>query len=392
MDKIAKRKNVIVNTIYFLIIIGAFYAVVKYALGLILPVIIALFIAMMLQKPVNALSKKIGRGHGVISTVCVLLLFALVSFILWLIGLKAVDEVKSFWEFLRSQVNEIPSLVSSFRAWLLELIRFLPDRIEATVADYINQTVTLDASDLMGSETAQQSAISGLGGLAKLAVTPLSGAWSTVKQIPSIALSVVITIVTSCFLTADYGTLTAFIKRQMRPEKADQVAKTKKLILMSLKKIGLAYLAIIAITTTELCIGLGILKLAHIYTSGYLFLVSLCIAIIDIVPVLGTGTVLLPWAVISFCTHKVGMGIGLLVIYAVITVIRQVLEPKLVAGQFDLPAFVTIIAMYIGIKLFGPLGIFILPLTVIVLKLLSDEGIITFIHTEAGDKKAAETE
>ena len=71
------------------------------------------------------------------------------------------------------------------------------------------------------------------------------------------------------------------------------------------------------------------------------------------------------------------MAIGLLILYAAITVIRQIVEPKLVAGQLGLPPFVTLIAMYLGLKIFGVLGVFILPIIAIMLKLLNDEGIIT---------------
>ena len=70
------------------------------------------------------------------------------------------------------------------------------------------------------------------------------------------------------------------------------------------------------------------------------------------------------------------MGIGLLVLYATVTVIRQIVEPKLVAGQLGLPPFVTLIAMYLGLKIIGVLGVFILPIIAIMLKLLNDEGII----------------
>ena len=86
------------------------------------------------------------------------------------------------------------------------------------------------------------------------------------------------------------------------------------------------------------------------------------------------------------------LGIGLLIIYAIITVIRQVIEPKIVAGQFEMPAFATIVSMYIGVKLFGALGIIILPLTVIIIKMLADEGIITAIHTKKGDEAAEKEE
>ena len=93
---------------------------------------------------------------------------------------------------------------------------------------------------------------------------------------------------------------------------------------------------------------------------------SIIIALIDIVPVLGTGTVMIPWSIYSFVTGEIGMGIGVLVIYAIISVIRQIIEPKLVAGQVGISPIITIIAMYVGIKVFGAIGIFILPFIVII--------------------------
>ena len=77
-----------------------------------------------------------------------------------------------------------------------------------------------------------------------------------------------------------------------------------------------------------------------------------------------------------FFSGDVAMGIGLLVIYGVITVVRQIVETKLVASQLGLPAFVTLMAMYIGSHLFGFVGLFLLPMTVMLLKVLNDDGVI----------------
>ena len=98
------------------------------------------------------------------------------------------------------------------------------------------------------------------------------------------------------------------------------------------------------------------LKLLNIYESNYIFIIAALTAIIDIVPVLGTGTVLLPWAAYNLLFGNFGMGVGLLVIYAAITVIRQIVEPKLVAGQVGLSPVVTVSALYLGLKVFGVLG------------------------------------
>ena len=99
-------------------------------------------------------------------------------------------------------------------------------------------------------------------------------------------------------------------------------------------------------------------------------------AVLDILPILGTGTVLIPWSLYSFVSGNIGLGIGLAIIYATVFVIRQVIEPKLVAGQLGLSPIVTIAALYFGLKLFGVIGMFVTPVFIIMLKLLNDEGII----------------
>ena len=80
----------------------------------------------------------------------------------------------------------------------------------------------------------------------------------------------------------------------------------------------------------------------------------------------------------------------MIIIYVCITVIRQVIEPKLVATQLGLPAFLTIVSMFIGSQIFGVIGIFILPITIVMLKLLDDEGILNITHkheTEGSEKE-----
>jgi predicted PurR-regulated permease PerM len=104
------------------------------------------------------------------------------------------------------------------------------------------------------------------------------------------------------------------------------------------------------------------------------FLLALLIALLDILPIVGTGTVLLPWALISFITGDFASGICLLVIYAVITVIRQFIEPKIVGDQVGLHPVATLIAMIVGTRLFGAIGLFGLPISLAIIKDLNDHG------------------
>ena len=205
---------------------------------------------------------------------------------------------------------------------------------------------------------------------------PLSGAWSVVKGIPSFILSAVVTVISCVFMTAEYDRVRDMILGMCSDERGKKIIEAKRTVTKGIGKLIKAYATLMLITFSEVFLGLNLMKLLGVYQGGYIAIIAFVTCIVDIIPVLGTGTILIPWAVYNFITADFGLAIGLLLLYAVITVIRQVIEPKLVANQVGLPSIVTIMAMFLGGRVLGPLGILILPLTVIVLKLMYDEGII----------------
>jgi sporulation integral membrane protein YtvI len=202
-------------------------------------------------------------------------------------------------------------------------------------------------------------------------------------------IAVVITLVASCFMTTEFPKVMQFFRLQVPERRRNDLDRAKVLLKSSLGKMGKAYALIMLVTFIEMSLGLTVLRLIGVFQSNYIIMIAAVTAIIDIVPVLGTGTVLLPWAAYSLITGSFGMGIGLLVLYAAITVIRQVIEPKLVAGQLGLSPIVTIAALYFGLKIFGVLGMLITPVLVIMLKLLNDEGIIHLWRSPARARKEA---
>lgn len=94
----------------------------------------------------------------------------------------------------------------------------------------------------------------------------------------------------------------------------------------------------------------------------YAFLLAAVIAVIDILPVLGVGTVLIPWATIAFIERNMRLGFGLLILYGVIVIVRQFAEPKIVGGTLGIHPLLTLAAMYLGFRLFGVAGMIIGPI------------------------------
>lgn len=106
----------------------------------------------------------------------------------------------------------------------------------------------------------------------------------------------------------------------------------------------------------------------------YAVFVALAIAVFDILPVLGTGGILLPWAVVLIIIGNVPLAIGIFVLYVVVTAIRNTIEPKIVGRQIGLHPLATLIAMFIGLKFFGIIGVFVFPVTLAILANMEKNG------------------
>ena len=384
MTSTEKKKKFIINIIYTVILVALFYLFFKFAFGTILPILCAVVAAMILQKPVNFICKKTPLKRGLVSALAVLFGFAVAISGLVLLLIWVGSEFKGFFQYVMIQFEDIPALVHKVEGYIANAIGFLPEKLETTVMEFVSEKLaSITAPTVTPDDSSMSIDLSMLS-------TPLMGIWNTAKQIPTTLVSIVVAIVACCFMTADFASVKRLVLGFFQPDTRTKIVRAKRLLFPSLGKMAKAYGIIITITFCELSLGLFLLKLMGIYDSGYIFVIAILTAIIDIVPVLGTGTVLIPWAVVSLLNANYPMAIGLIIIYACITVIRQIIEPKLVAAQLGIPAFLTIVSMFIGSQIFGVIGIFILPITIVMLKLLNDEGIIHIFHYTDNEEVKAE--
>lgn len=369
MAETDRKKKFIIDVLYIAIILALFYVFMRFGFGLLFPFLMAFFVAICLQRPTNFLTRKTHIPRGITSAVLVILVLLVVLIIVSLIGAKIVSEFKGFFSYLMSKFEDVPAFISQIENWFKHNLTFLPESVRTTISNSVSNFLENTFTTSNTAETPNSLDISSI-------ASPLWSVISSAKQIPSFLVAFLVSVVTCCFMTSDYPNIKEFIFRQLPEEKNEKVSKAKTIIFSFLGKMGKAYAIILSVTFVELLLGLSLLKIFKIYTGNYVFVIALLTAIIDIIPVLGTGSVLIPWALASFFTGSYALGIGILIMYAVITVVRQVMEPKLVAGQLGLPPFLTLMSMYIGSQIFGVFGIFLLPLTVITVKELNDEGII----------------
>lgn len=377
MNLVEKRRSMLINFTFYVLIAAAYYFFMKYAFWLVAPFIIAFAIAMFLQKPVRAISQKTKIKKNFIAAVAVLLILATLISLLVFVGYRIVVEFKGLGQYLIAKFNDLPALIQSAERWILSHLTFLPDQIESTavgaITDFADRLLLLLVEQKNTFSTTESSS----GGFdLSILSAPLGGLLSTAKQIPAILTATLISIIACFFLTCDYDNFTNTIKKSVSEEHEKALVKTKALFGGILSKMFKSYATIILITFCEVAIGLNIMKLIGVYDGGYITAISIVTAFVDIFPVLGTGTIMVPWAIINLFTGNIGLGIGLIILYAAISVIRQIIEPKLVSMNIGIHPVFTLLGMYLGVQLFGVLGIFILPITFFLAKALNDEGLI----------------
>lgn len=392
MTDTEKKRRTIINITYYAIILLIAFLAVRYALGVCLPIVVAFFIATVLQRPKNFLVRKTFLKKGSASVFSLFILLFIVVALITLIGVRAVEEIKGFIDYITLQIQNFDVFLTNIENAVMNFANKLPSFLSDTLSESLATIFTQIREYLAGQNTELTDSITGsLGNSFSFSwiTTPLSGVISTAMQIPSILIAVVITLVASCFMASDYEEITGFIKRQFPKEKRKDLSRAKNLLKTTLTKMAKAYALIMTVTFTEMFLGLTLLKLLGIYSSNFSVIIAIATAVVDIIPVLGTGTILIPWAVYSLIVGNYALAIGLAVIYAVITVIRQIVEPKLVAGQLGLSPIVTVSALYLGLKIFGVFGMIIAPVLLTMLKVLNDEGV---IHIWKSSKQEAAEE
>lgn len=380
VGKIESRRAFLINFLYFGVIVGLYYFIVKYALGYIFPFLFAAALAVFLQKPINKLKELMHiKSHGPISFVMVLLIVVIIVSLLCVAGFLIYYELRDFFVFLFGQFSSLNEMFETIEKLAVDVVAKLPTAIQDSATTLVNKV--FDKVDAFGTGEGSFDF--------SMLSAPLSGAWSVIKGMPSAVIAFLVTIISCFFMTADYEGVSALILSMIPEKKRAKAVSAKHTMTYGVGKMIRAYATIMLITFGEMFLGLYFMKLIGVYTGGYIAIIAFVTCVVDIVPVFGTGTVVIPWALYNLFFGSPKLGVGLLILYAVITVIRQIVEPKLVANQAGLPAIVTIMAMFVGTKLFGTFGILILPFTVIILKFMYDEGI---FGAKAAEKEAAVSE
>ena len=376
-EDIDRKKSFLINFAYALVLIAIYYVFCRYVIYALMPFMIAVLIMLLLRKPAAWCTEKLHVPRKAASAVLVVLLYGVGGFVLVRIVMLIAGAVGEWFAgFPDLYSRSIAPAVRQVLNWFNGGISFVDPELQ----DELSQISANVMSGLSSIVSDASSAVVSLGG-------------GVVSGIPGALIGILFGVISSFFFTMDYPRISYFVNAQISDKTRDFISGAFRFKNgASVGKLLLSYIAIMCITFVELNIGFLILGIDNQLT------VALIIAIFDILPVVGSGTVLIPWAFIALVQGRLKMAIGLVLLYVIITFIRNMIEPKLVGQTLGLHPVLMLVSIYLGVTLLGPLGIFILPLTLIVIRNLNDGGYIHLYnsaympHTEAPSaaEKAAE--
>ena len=347
-----KKKKFIVDILFFAIIAAICVFTVKYALKWIMPFVVAFVVSAFITPFANRISKDFKVGKKFSACFAAFLFYAIAVGLVVLIGFGLYAALRNlFYDLPYIYESNIAPTIASAMVWIEDFLIKLDPSLSSSMQD-----ITADFSQNLGSMVS---------GISVGAVGWLS---SYITSVQFFIAAVFISVIATFFIASDYENIRAFIIRQI-PEKWHLFLKDVRIYsLNTLGKYLKSYALIMTITFCELTVALWLLGVKNFA------IIALIIAFFDIVPVCGSGGVLIPWAVFSLVQGRFAFGIGMLIVYAIITVIRQIIEPKIVGDQVGLPAVVTLMAMFLGARFMGVFGLFAFPITLVILKNLNDNG------------------
>lgn len=343
-------KKFAVITLYSAVAVAALYLVFNYLWGAILPFVVAYVFAECF-KPVVRYSEKHKQFPKRFFVLFVVLLAAFsVAMLVYAAAHRLFLEISE----LSKQVGDAITRVQTDDAYALEMI------------NKINGIVPfVDVSERLWAVRKNLDAElwSMVGRLGEAFSGGLISFVSTAAAfVPNALLTGAVIIIATYYFAVDRVRVNCFFLSLFPKNVRPTLKSIKDLLSETVGRYLRAYGILFFITFGELLTSFMIIGVE------YSFVLALVIALVDVLPVLGTGTVLIPWGIISLALGNYGRGVGILVTYAVITVVRQIIEPKIIGKFIGLSPLAALASMFFGLKSMGIIGIFVFPIAAIILK------------------------
>ena len=338
-----------VRKFYFVLYIATTLLVVflLFKLGIFLFPFVLAFIFSMITQPIARFINKKTHLSAKVSTIISIVAFFLVLFgLMSVVSIKFIEEIYNLSKNLRGSSAQFNELWNKSLDQGFVYIDYLPKEFITQIQSYTGEFINFAA---------------------RSATTFVNQTIRFITSIPTLIIYTSITILSTLLMSLDKNDIVKFLEHQFPISWLNKIYNIKRDILSVFGSYLRAQLILVTICFFELLIALN-LFLSLGLNVKYPLIFSIVISLIDALPILGAGAILIPWSIFSFITGDIKLGFALLILYVIVLAVRQLLEPKLISQKIGVHPLVTLVSMYSGFKLLGIVGFLIGPIVMIILK------------------------
>ena len=317
---------------------GLFYLVFRYLFWWVLPFLLALGVAAAVEPVVAYLRVHLRFRRSFSALLLTLVLLFLLGGLLSLLGTTLANQAYALLKKVPLLLERVPQLLDAFFARLDGYSAAFPQWLRDSLYGAVMRALS-DAESFFSDLTGRL----------------LSFLGSFAAALPRRVLSGATTVLAVYFTIASYPTLCRMLKTRLSGKTIRSLRLFRSGVTQSLSRYLRAELTISFLTFLQLLLGFFLMR------QDYALLLAFLITLLDALPVFGTGTALVPWALLSLLFSSVPKAIALLALYLCTLLVRNVLEPKLLASQAGLPPVASLFAMYLGFCTFGVAGMIAFP-------------------------------
>ncbi len=322
----------------------------KYLLPLLSPFLLGALLALAAEPMVGFLCRRLHMPRVVSTAISVSMAFCFLAMLLLMLCAFALRQLKNLAGILPDLETAARTGLALVQTRLLDLAARAPKGIRPLLEDNV-RTLLADSGNLLGKLTAWLLGLAG----------------SILAHVPDSALGLGTAILSAFLISAKLPQIRKWLLRRIPRQQLRSALESARRMRKVLGRWLLAQGKLMSITFAIVAAGLTLLRIP----SGMLW--AVLVALVDALPILGTGTVLVPWSVVCFLQGDTPRALGILGIYITAALIRSMLEPKLLGKHLGLDPLVTLIALYIGYRLWGVGGMILAPLlTVAAIQLRQD--------------------
>lgn len=352
-DTTKKKIEFIVQVIYVAIVLLLCYIGLRIAV-LVWPFFLALLLVACINPLVQLIYRKLKINQQVTSVIILVALYSGVAFLIFAVCTKIIFGIKEVFRQLPIYYEEtLKPALDNFAGWTEGWLVNIP--IEQL------QNIESIGNSISNALTNFISSISDYG---IAFVTDLIGG------IPGLLISIAFAILLSFFISLEYDKMMGFFRTQFPDKIISKTDELKMLCKDTIFKYIKAWMILMVCTFVELSIGFFVIGISNPIGK------AAGIAIFDALPVFGTGGIMIPWIIIELFQMNYKISFSLAILYIIVTVIRNMIEPKVVGDQLGLNPVVSLISIYMGYRLLGVMGMILFPILAQILLTLHQNGTI----------------